>query len=234
MRTIVLSLAALASISTAAAAQATSPRLDSVTTGGIAIVQSRPQGALGRNTGQGYGIAGTLFFRVDDAGILSMRVDVGGLAYGNESKRTPLSGEIGGRVQVRTSTTNYIVPASIGPQITWPTGAVRPYVTAGVGGQGFFAESSVEGTSSHVPFASTTNQWDASALWTAGSGVYVRLIEGRVPVMLDLGVQYIDGGRARYLAPGSIEDLPDGGVRITPFESRTQMMLVRLGARIGR
>jgi opacity protein-like surface antigen len=234
MRTIILSLAAMASISIGAAAQATTPTLDSVTTGSIALVQSRPQGALGRNTGQGYGIAGTLYFRVDKAGIVSMRADVGGLAYGNESKRTPLSDEIGGRVQVKASTTNYIVPASIGPQLTWPTGALRPYVTAGVGGQWFFTESSVEGTSDHLQFASTTNQWDGAALWTAGSGVYVRLNEGRVPVMLDLGVQYIGGGRARYLAPGSIVDLPGGDVRITPFESRTQMLLVRLGARIGR
>jgi hypothetical protein len=54
-----------------------------------------------------------------------------------------------------------------------------------------------------------------------------------VNASLDLGFQYINGGRAQYLRPGSIEDLPNSQIRITPLESETHLTLIRLGVRIG-
>ncbi len=129
-------------------------------------------------------------------------------------------------------TTNYIVPVIVGPQLTWPTGAFRPYVNAGIGGQAFFTESDVEATGDRSPFASTTNQTDFSAAWAAGAGMYVPVVAGKTNVQLDLGVQYLGGGNARYLAPGSIADLPAGRVRISPMESATHVVVIRFGARI--
>ena len=37
----------------------------------------------------------------------------------------------------------------------------------------------------------------------------------------------------RYLRPGSIQDLPNGQIRITPLESETQLALVHIGVRLG-
>lgn len=201
--------------------------------GTLSFMQSRPQDALAGNIGLGYGVNGAYLFRLDDAGILALRADAGFLQYGRESKRVPLSSTIGGRIQVDVSTNNYLVPVSIGPQITWPKGAVRPYANGGIGGQFFFTQSSVEGSDDFGSFANTTNQWDRTFMWVAGGGVYVPLYQKRFNVLLDIGAQYVNGGRARYLKPGSIEDLPDSQIRITSMESETHLVLVRLGVKIG-
>lgn len=199
----------------------------------VAVSQTRPMGLLGRNIGLGYGISGAYLFRLDRDGVLSIRADVAGIQYGNESKHTPFSETVGGRVQVNVRTTNYIIPMSVGPQLAWPSGAIRPYVNAGVGAQLFLTESAVEGSDNFTVIASSTNQSDAAAMWVAGGGVYVPVVPGLNRVQLDLGVQYVSGGRARYLAPGSIVDLPAGQLRITPFESETRLVKLHVGARIG-
>ena len=199
----------------------------------IAGIQTRPQGALGRNIGFGYGVSGTYMFRLDSQGLWSIRADLAGVQYGNESKRSAFSETVGGRVQVTTRTTNYIVPVSIGPQLAWPSGPIRPYINAGVGAQGFVTESSVGGTDNYTVLASTTNQSDVTLMWVAGGGVYVPIVTGTTRVQLDLGMQYISGGRARYLAPGSIVDLPGGNLQISALESATNLVMLRLGARIG-
>lgn len=199
----------------------------------IAAIQTRPQGALGRNIDFGYGANAAYQLRIDKAGFLSLRADLGVVDYGNETKRAALSETVGDRIQVYVRTRNFIMPMSVGPQLMWPTGALRPYVNAGVGGQAFFTESDAESTSDHTSFASTTNQSDFTSLWTVGGGFYVPVVAGKTNVQLDVGLQYLNGGKARYLAPGSIVDLPGGHVAISPMESATHLVVLRLGARIG-
>jgi hypothetical protein len=201
--------------------------------GTLSFIQSRPQDALSRNIDLGYGVNGTYLFRLDRAGYFGLRADAGFLQYGDESKRVPLSSTIGGRVQVDVSTNNYIVPLSIGPQVMWPKGSIRPYANAGIGGQFFFTQSSVEGSDDINTFARTTNQWDKTGTWVAGGGVYVPLYQKRFNVLLDIGAQYVNGGRARYLKPGSIEDLPNNEIRITSLESSTHMVIMKFGVRLG-
>jgi hypothetical protein len=106
-------------------------------------------------------------------------------------------------------------------------------VNAGVGGQAFFTESRLESTSDRTTFASTTNHSSFAASWVAGGGVYMPVSTGKMNVQLDMGVQYLGGARARYLAPGSITDLPDAQIAVTPLESATHLVVVRFGARIG-
>jgi opacity protein-like surface antigen len=202
--------------------------------GSVAFIQSRPMGGLKDNIGLGYGANGTYMFRLDHAGALSLRADVAFVDYGHESMRVPLSPTIGGRIQVKVVTSNYIVPVSVGPQLMWPTGHVRPYVTAGIGGQFFYTDSRIDGNDESSDALRTTNQSDGTAAWVAGGGLYVPLTNKTgVNASLDLGIQYINGGRAQYLRPGSIQDLPNAQIRITPLESETRMTLVRLGVRIG-
>lgn len=199
----------------------------------ISVIQTRPQGALGNHIGLGYGLNGAYLYRLDAVGIWSIRADVGVVEYGNESNRSAFSESVGGRVQVKVRTTNYIVPVSVGPQLTWPTGRIRPYVNAGVGGQAFFTESSVDGIDDRTLIASATNQSDFAMTWVAGGGIYVPMLEGKTRVLIDVGVQYLNGGNARYLAPGSIIDLLGGKVRVSSLESSTHIIMLRVGARIG-
>jgi hypothetical protein len=199
----------------------------------LSVIQSRPQGAFSANVGLGYGLDGAYLLRLDDAGIWSLRANVGVIGYGDESRRTALSESIGGRVNVDVTTTNYIMPMIIGPQLTWPTGAVRPYANAGVGGQAFFTESQVKGTTTGSIIASTTNHSSFVGSWSVGGGVYLPVYAGKTRVEFDLGAQYVSGGSARYLSRNSIIDLPNSQVSITPFESTTHVLLVRIGGRVG-
>jgi opacity protein-like surface antigen len=201
--------------------------------GSLTVIQSRPQGAFGQNVGLGYGLDGAYLLRLDDAGIWSLRLSAGIVRYGDESRRTALSESVGGRVLVDVKTDNYVAPMSIGPQLTWPSGSFRPYVNAGVGGQAFFTESHLEGTADRSAFASTTNHSSFAASWTLGGGVYMPIYAGKTNVQLDLGMQYVNGGRTRYLAPGSITDLPGAQIVVTPLESATHLVILRLGARVG-
>ena len=201
--------------------------------GSVALVQSRPTGTFSRNIGFGYGAFGTYLLRLDNAGIFSLRGDGGLLGYGYESFHAPLSTSIGGRIQVKVSTTNYILPLSLGPQIAWPQGSFRPYANAGIATQIFYTESGVEGADDTGDFANTTNQSDWTHAWVLGGGVYMPVYEQNTKVAIDVGVQYFTGGHAQYLRPGSIEDLPNAQVRIIPLESDTHMMLVRIGVKIG-
>jgi hypothetical protein len=199
----------------------------------FAVNQTRPQGALGRNIGFGYGLSGAYLFRLDPNGIISLRADAAAVEYGNEWKQAPFSETVGGRVKVNVRTTNYIVPMSVGPQLAWPSGPIRPYVNAGVGAQAFLTESDVEGTDAFNVIALSTNQSDVALMWVAGGGIYVPVVPGLNKVQLDLGMQYVNGGRARYLAPGSIVDLPGGDVRISSLESATRLVKLHIGVRIG-
>ena len=229
---IVSSTSAQSSTSGNAAAQ-TRSELAARSSGSIGLIQIRPQGALGRNIGFGYGVSGAYLLQIDHTGFLSLRADIGVVAYGNDSRRTALSESIGGRVQVNVRSTNYIIPMGIGPQLTLPTGVVRPYVNAGVGGQGFLTESSAESTSDGSVIASTSNQSSFAAAWTTGAGVYVPIRAGKARVQLDMGMQYVNGAESRYLAPGSIADMPGGQINISAFKSSTHLIVLRLGARIG-
>jgi opacity protein-like surface antigen len=148
--------------------------------------------------------------------------------------RVPLSSTIGGRIQVKVVTSNYIVPISIGPQLMWPTGHLRPYVTVGYGGQYFYTESRIEDTDESSSGLRTTNQSDETSGWVAGGGLYVPITnKNGLNVSVDLGLQYVNGGHAQYLRPGSIQDLQNAQIRVTPLESEARMTLVRLGVRIG-
>ena len=196
--------------------------------GAFSVIQNRPTGQFGDNIGLGYGGNAAYLFSVDRDGILALRADVGFIDYGSESKRFPI---LDGRIQVTVSTENYIVPVFVGPQLTWPRGPVRPYVNAGIGEQFLFTQSSVDGTNDSG--LSTTNQHDQTESWTTGGGVYVPVYSRKLNVMLDAGVQYYMGGRAQYLRPGSITDLPNGQIQVTPLESDTHMLVVRVGVRIG-
>jgi len=200
--------------------------------GTLSVIQSRPQGTLGKNIGLGYGVDGAYLLRLDDTGIWSLRASIGGVSYGGESHRATLGGSVGGRVTLDVTTSNYIVPMSVGPQVSWPTGIVRPYVNAGVGAQLFSTESSLQGSGDHTTFASTTNHSALAAAWSIGGGVYLPLYAGKRHLDLDLGVQYFGGGTARYLAQGSIIDQTGGQVTVIPLESTTHLAIVRLGARL--
>ena len=193
----------------------------------LSVIRIRPQDALGRNIGTSVGIGGTYAMRIGSNGVFSIRADAGITSYDDESHTAGFGGDIGGRVQVNVKTNNYILPMSLSAEAARPTGRLRPYISAGAGATAFFTESRIEGTDDHQAIASTSNHSDAAASWVAGGGVYISIRS----LALDIGVHYVGGGKSDYLARGSVVDLPNGEVKISPLHGTTNFMMLRVGTR---
>jgi hypothetical protein len=201
--------------------------------GSAGALQMRPVGEFRQYVGLAYGVGGNALFRLDDRGIFSLRADLGWLGYGRESKRVPLSPTVGGRVMVDVETTNQILLFTVGPQFAAPSGFLRPYVGASGGLTHFFTTSGVNGASDEWDFARTENFHSTKLSWIGNAGAYVPLRIRRLPIMLDLGVTYVDGGQRSYLRRGSIIDNADGTIQLNPVHSDTQFLTYRVGVRFG-
>jgi len=229
-RTIML----VASLAASASAQDSTmlSKLEHRSSMSLSFIQSRPQGAFRQNVGLAYGASGAYLFRVDAAGVWSVRADLGVVSYGAESGHSTLSNSVGDRIEFDVKTNHFIIPMSVGPQVMWPTGVVRPYMNAGIGAQVFETSSqaqAVRGQSLTI----MTDQSDVAPSWVIGGGVYMPVYNGKTNVALDFGIQYLNGGNAQYQTSGSLIDLSDAQIKINPSRSVTHLMIVRFGARIG-
>lgn len=199
--------------------------------GSLALAQ--PVGEFNEYVNVGGGVSG--FFRVaaDPQGILSFRVDVSALTYGQETRRVCLSETVGCRITVDLTTSNNILLIGAGPELAVPIGAGRLYggVTAGLGY--FLTDSNVRGTGDQEPFARTENFSDGGFAWNAGAGAQLPITRGRVPVALDFGVAYQGNGRREYLTRGDIIDLPGGDIELRVRRSDADFVLWRLGVSVG-
>lgn len=196
---------------------------------GASFNYGRPVGDFLRQVDQGFGF--DVFFRanMEPEGILSMRVDGGLLIYGHETKRVPLSSTIGGRILVDLTTSNNIVWAGIGPQVTLPTEGIQPYGFGQIGFAYFFTQSSVEGSNNDEPFASTTNYSDATFRYAFGGGFLVPFRSRTTEWAIDLGVTYHGNGQVKYLREGGISDMPDGSIVLHPIQSDANLLTYRAG-----
>jgi hypothetical protein len=196
---------------------------------GASFNYGRPVGDFLNYVDQGFGF--DLFGRMnlEPQGILSLRLNGGLLIYGHETVRVPLSSTIGGRILVDLTTSNNIVWAGIGPQITLPTQGIQPYGYGEIGFSYFFTESSVEGSNNNEAFASTTNYSDATFRYGFGGGFLIPIRTASTDWAIDLGATYHGNGLVRYLREGGITDLPDGTIVVTPIQSEANLLMYRLG-----
>jgi len=201
--------------------------------GGGGLLGAQPRGEFADFVDAGFGVGGHAIVRLDERGLFGIRLDGGFLNYGSETKRVPLSSTIGGRIQVDVNTTNNIFFLGAGPQLLLPTGSFRPYVNGNVGLSVFATTSSVEGANNSEPFASDDNYADVTFAYGGGAGLYIPVYRGKSTISLDLGARYHSNGRVKYLREGSIVDLPNGDIEITPIRSRADLITYHLGVSIG-
>jgi hypothetical protein len=201
---------------------------------GASFSYGRPVGDFLQYVDQGLGFDAFFRWNADRQGVMSFRLDGGLQIYGHETFRVPLSGTIGGRVLVDLTTSNNIVWMGFGPQLTAPSGPLRPYANASVGFSYFFTESSVEGSNNdNDPFASTTNYSDATFRYGFGWGLLIPFQTRTSEWAIDLGAIYHGNGQVRYLREGGIEDLDDGTIILHPIQSDANLLTYRLGFSIG-
>jgi hypothetical protein len=197
---------------------------------GASFSYGRPVGDFLRYVDQGLGFDAFFRFNADRQGVLSFKLDGGLQIYGHETFRVPLSGTIGGRILVDLTTSNNILWMGFGPQLTSPSGPVRPYANASAGFSYFFTESSVEGSNSdNDPFANTTNYSDATFRYGFGWGILIPFQTRSSEWAIDLGAMYHGNGQVRYLREGGIEDMPDGSIVLYPIQSDANLLTYRLG-----
>jgi hypothetical protein len=209
------------------------PRGPSRAFAGVHLMVAQPLGEFADYIDWGGGIGGDFLYALDRQGALGLRVNLGVMMYGHETKRVPLSPTLG-RIRVDVSTSNNIFVMGVGPQVMLPSGAVRPYLNGTVGLSYVFTRSSVEGSADLEPFASSTNFDDATFAWAAGGGLYIPLRRGRKhSLSLDIGAQYHANGEARYLREGSIQEDGTGDIFFDPIRSQTNLITYRLGVTVG-
>ena len=199
--------------------------------GDIRFAVSQPIGDFNDFIGEGYGITGGFVWNLDRDRVFGIRGEGGFLQYGNERTGHCL---INCRIGVDVNTSNDIVFAGIGPQITVPAGPVRPYLNATAGFSYFFTHSSVSSDDDYEGnYFDTTNHDDAVFALTGGGGFMIPLSMRRTQVLLDIGATFHRNGEATYLRKGSIRDLPDGSIEINPIRSEANFITYRLGVSIG-
>jgi len=202
--------------------------------GGLAFVIAVPTGAFDDYVGTGFGAGGSFTLGLDHARMLGLRVDGGFINYGRETKRVCFSQTVGCRVEVDLTTNNNIFYGGVGPELTVPSGMLRPYVHAGIGFAYFATTSSVDdlgGGDGNI--ASTTNFDDVTFAWLAGGGLRIRLSSGKTPVHLDFGAEYHGNGEVEYLTKGGITDNPDGTIKLDPIRSEADLLAIRIGVSFG-
>jgi hypothetical protein len=172
------------------------------------------------------GFGGSVFAGVRfGASPFVLGLDLNVLVYGRSRDTVPFSTTIGPRVLVDVVTTNSIVQPHLALRLQPADGLVRPYVDGLLGFKYLFTETSVRDDDRNQdddPIASTTNFDDFAFSGGAGAGLDIRMYRGTAAgdvrdVSLHLGVQYLVGQEAEYLAEGDLIDDNNNG-RLDPDE----------------
>lgn len=200
--------------------------------GGVEYAQ--PLSQFRQYVGHGFGGGGFARMNLDRGGLLSLRGDVQFINYGNDTKYFTVGGLLG-TTDLQETTSNNIVVATVGPQLTIPLGGPSLYANGGIGVGYFYTSTSLDDPYYDETLASNTNYSDNSVVYAAGTGLTIPISVGRQVVSLDLGARYNAIGRTHYLTKGDIQADPNSryGVIITPHESEARFMTYRVGVTVG-
>ena len=194
---------------------------------GLTLTPAQPVGEFADYVDFGFGVAGHGSW-FPHAGPLGLRLDLGVIVYGRETRRFQLVPLI----DVDVTTSNDIFSLFLGPEVRVGRGAVQPYAAGQVGFSYFSTESHVEGSDNNLPFANTTNFDDVTLAASGVGGLLIRLRRGHRPIFLDLGARYIANGEAEYLREGSIT-IVNNQVFYQPIRSATNLVVYHVGVSFG-
>lgn len=205
--------------------------LTGVLSGSVYGQGSDPRGDFGKNTGTGWGGGATGILRIDESAILNLRADASFLTYANSRRRIDLAGT-GGLVKLDLRTSSNIASLVVGPQLLGPSGPVMPYIAALGGFSVFWTQSSVEGTQSEQPFASSTNSNDAALAYGGATGLYIRVANGSRPVRIELGARLLRHDNVKYLNDQRVKDAFDNNRDPIPVQGRADFITYHAGVNV--
>jgi len=181
-----------------------------------------PRGGLRNNiSGVGGGLHGYIGGWIGRRPLL-VGLDLGILNYGRTTDQVPFSRTVGPRVPVEVSTNNNVVETHLSLRLQPRTGRFRPYVEGLAGFKYLFTRTTVGDDDFGDDelgddIAGSTNYDDFALSGGAGAGIDVRVYQQREPgktlraVDVHLGVQYLLGQEAEYLAEGELTDENENG-----------------------
>ena len=234
VRSVLVQLAAIVALAANAHAQASGEPVAQWFLG-IGGIVSEPRGQFAESVGTSPGLALNVRYSPPGTGGFGLRADFGFIRYGSNTQPACFSVTVGCRIQLDVVTANDILLFNLGPEWVLPGGPVRPYLAGNVGLAHFYTHSRVRGVDEYDEdgFGETTNLKDSSLAWRGGGGILVKLVRGEVSVDLDLAAFYHRNGVARYLTEVDIEDLPGGGIDMSPRRGDTNFLSFRLGVSFG-
>ncbi len=201
----------------------------------LALMGGQPVGQFSDFVDFMLGAAGSLVFNVGSQRVLGVRLNLELQEFDRDTRALTFVDPLI-QFDFDVTTVNTIVSVGAGPQISAPTGRIRPYAFGTVGFAYFVTSTSIsfaDQADTALTVASSTNfdEWTFAA--EAGGGLLINVVRGRHPIFIDLSVTYRSTGHATYLPEGSIEQAPNGMVTVTPIESDTDQILYRIGVSIG-
>jgi hypothetical protein len=225
---------------------------------GLGVMVAQPLGEFGYYVDESAGLGAFLHLDVGEDGGLGLRFDGSMVYYGSRTATRSFSVGSGFIDYAEVTIRNRIGSFFAGPQITFGSGDVRPYLHIGAGFSYFWTgtdwNDAYDGYTSYdcdgweddadcdhdffdfmgdldldMFFEGETEYSRWTAAWTAGGGVTVRLGGN---LNLYCALQYVDNGRVTYLTEGAIVDHGNGYYSFTPVESSANLLLAQFGISI--
>jgi hypothetical protein len=200
------------------------PQLPGRFTVGADFAISQPKGEFAANVPTGYGFDLTGLFKLDQKGWIGLLAEAGGVRYGHEHIGL---GFFGPGIELDLNTDNRIEFGSLGLQLQFPDGWLRPYANASYAGVHLATESCVSNPDNLVEEQCRSNHGDWAGAGVFGGGVTIPF--GKSFASLNLGARYHYGAKATYLRQGDIVDNPDGSVTLNVRSSKTDLVLWQIG-----
>ena len=208
--------------------------------GGIGFTVGLPQTEFKENvTNTGFGGGGYVGYHLPQ-----MPFMVGGrfdyVQYGSETRNEPFSPSIPD-VRVDVTTTNSILQGHLLLRIQPQDGSLRPYLDGMFGFNYLATRTAIKSerfSDEDDEVASSTNYEDTAMSYGGGGGLMIAVYQGTIEqtrpftILVDLGVRYLNGGKAAYLKEGDIERFPNGKVVYNPSTSTTDLLTFNIGASI--
>jgi hypothetical protein len=206
---------------------------------GVDLVAGVPQNEWRENLSEeGYGCLLHIGSFIGDTPLM-IGTDIGYMNYGTDKRREIFSYSIPD-VIVDVRNTNNILMLHGFARIQRRKGLVRPYFEGLLGFRYFFTRTTIKEHWYTEPIVSYTNFDDFSRSWGIGMGVDIEIWQaqravrshGIVDVSVNIGLQQLWGSEAEYLKKGSIEQDPYGGITYNVLQSRTDMIVPKIGIRV--
>jgi hypothetical protein len=203
------------------------------TVGGAGLY-GQPLGVFGDNVQRGFGLDGFGTIGLDAQGIFSLKGELGYIRYNRKTQPFYASNGFS-TFELESETTSGVLMLGAGPQLTVPTGPIRPYVGGSVGFARFATNTSI-----NIPsYASNTGQKETIDQQTVSSDFILSLaasggLRFELPflgrgVLGDAGVRWHRNGEAEYVSSEGVVYNGSARPTITPTRSQADFLVYRLG-----